>query len=30
MSDRGLTDVFTTDPHFKQAGFNVLMVESAR
>jgi uncharacterized protein len=27
METKGITDVLTTDKHFQQAGFNVLMVE---
>jgi uncharacterized protein len=28
MESKGITDVLTTDKHFQQAGFNVLMVEA--
>jgi uncharacterized protein len=28
MESKGITDVLTTDKHFQQAGFNILMVES--
>jgi predicted nucleic acid-binding protein len=29
MSDHGVTDAFTTDRHFEQAGFNCLLPVSA-
>jgi predicted nucleic acid-binding protein len=29
MKDEGMTDAFTTDRHFEQAGFNCLLPASA-
>jgi hypothetical protein len=28
MSERGLTEALTTDEHFRQAGYRVLLLES--